>query len=267
MTTTQSFARQELDILEATVPDALVTPFRNEILALCEAFGRSGQSGGSAPYVASAITQALNKLLLQSPICEITGHESEWVNVSQYSDGEWLFQNSRCSSVFKSSDGICHYIDAIVFQGEDKFDTFTGAVYKDDTYFELIGSSQNIKLPFTPKTFYVDVVRVPISKKEAESRNLHFIEDKFDKCYYTIIKDPNQLKKVFEYYDFRRLEINQSNEDQAEFDWDFERSPTGETEHGDWGCEEHFEDSLDDEFELERRQQILEMVQEMKEHE
>ena len=47
MTNTQKFAQQELDILAATVPDAIVTPFAKEILALCEAFGNSGQSGGS----------------------------------------------------------------------------------------------------------------------------------------------------------------------------------------------------------------------------
>ena len=78
MTNTQKFAQQELDILAATVPDAIVTPFAKEILALCEAFGNSGQSGGSAPYTASAISQAVKKLLLQEPICDVTGHENEW---------------------------------------------------------------------------------------------------------------------------------------------------------------------------------------------
>jgi len=34
MTNTQKFAKQELDILAATVPDAIVTPFAKEILAL-----------------------------------------------------------------------------------------------------------------------------------------------------------------------------------------------------------------------------------------
>ena len=61
MTNTQKFAKRELDILAATVPDAIVTPFAKEILALCEAFGKSGQSGGSAPYTASAISQAIKK--------------------------------------------------------------------------------------------------------------------------------------------------------------------------------------------------------------
>jgi len=201
MTNTQQFAKRELDILEATTPDAIITPFAKEILALCEAFGKSGQSGGSAPYTASAISQAIKKLMLKEPICDVTGHESEWVDVSEISDGELLWQNSRCSGLFKYPDGKLSYVDAIVWKGEEDWDTFTGRVYIDEKDFELIGSSQFAKLPFKPKTFYIDVVRVPITKEEAESRNLHYIEDGFNKCYYTILKDPTQLDKVFKYYD------------------------------------------------------------------
>jgi hypothetical protein len=202
MTKTQSFAKQELDILAATVPDAIVTPFAKEILALCEAFGKSGQSGGSAPYVASAIAQAVKKLMLQEPICDVTGHQNEWCDMSEMNDGAAMFQNSRCSALFK--DGVeakAHYLDAIVWKGKENWDTFTGRVYIDNKNFELIGSSQFVKFPFKPKTFYIDVVRVPITKKEAESRKLHYIEDGNDECYYTILKNPKQLDKVFKYYE------------------------------------------------------------------
>jgi len=197
MTNTQKFAKQELDILAATVPDAIITPFAKEILALCEAFGKSGQSGGSAPYTASAISQAVKKLLLQEPICDVTGHENEWVDVV---DG--MYQNSRCSALFKDGiDGKSYYLDAIVWKGVEDYDTFTGRVYIDDKDFELIGSRQFVKFPFKPKTFYIDVVRVPILKEDAKKRKLHYIEDGFNECYYTILKDPKQLEKVFKYYD------------------------------------------------------------------
>ena len=202
MTNTQKFAQQELDILAATVPDAIVTPFAKEILALCEAFGNSGQSGGSAPYTASAISQAVKKLLLQEPICDVTGHENEWVDVSEMGDGSIMYQNSRCSALFK--DGIeskAHYLDAIVWKGEEDWDTFIGRVYIDDKDFELIGSRQYVRFPFKPKTFYIDVLRVPISKSEAEKRNMHFIEDGNSECYYSILKDKKQLNAVFKYYD------------------------------------------------------------------
>lgn len=179
MTNTYMFAQQELDILATTVPNAIVTPFAKEILALCEAFGNSGQSGGSAPYTASAISQAVKKLLLQKPICDVTGHENEWVDVSEACGGNVTYQNSRCSALFK--DGV----------------------ESDDKNFELIRSGQFVRFPFKPKTFYIDVVRVPISKEEAEKRELHYIEDGFNECYYTILKDPKQLDEVFEYYDRR----------------------------------------------------------------
>lgn len=199
MTTTQSLARNEFDILESLVPDAAILPFKKEILALCEAFGRSGQSGGSAPYTAGAIVDSLKKLLLQDPICEITGGEKEWADVS-YIPGETLLQNKRCSGLFKYDNGRCSYVSAIVWKGIEDWDTFTGRVYVDDNSFELIGSSQCVVFPFKPKTFYVDVVRVPINEDEAISRNLDYIKCHDEKCYYTIIKDPKQLSEVFQYY-------------------------------------------------------------------
>ena len=201
-TNVYNFAKRELDILEETTPDSVVTPFRQEILALCEAFGKSGQSGGSAPYTASAISRAINKLLLHVPVAEITGNESEWVNIREMM-GETMWQNSRCGGLFKYSNGQCSYNDAIVWSGQEDWDTFTGRVYIDDKEFELVSSSQFVKFPFTPKTFYVDVVRVPITKEEAEERNLHYIEDGFGECYYTILKDPEQLEEVFNYYEKR----------------------------------------------------------------
>ena len=201
MTNTQSFAKKELDILAATVPDAIVTPFANEILSLCEAFGKSGQSGGSAPFTASAISKAVKHLMLQEPICPITGIEEEWADIMGMNGGEKMWQNSRCSGLFKTEDEKCSYVDAIVWKGEEEYDTFTGWVYIDDKNFELISSSQCVKFPFTPKTFYIDVVSVPVTKEEAESRNMHYIEGDFKKCYYTILKNPKQLDKVFKYYD------------------------------------------------------------------
>jgi len=59
-----------------------------------------------------------------------------------------------------------------------------------------------VKFPFKPKTFYIDVVRVPITKEEAEKRRLYYSynEDGTDGCYCTILKDPKQLYKVFKYY-------------------------------------------------------------------
>jgi hypothetical protein len=81
-TDTANYALHELDILSSFSKDKdnrpIIEPFKNEILALCEAFGKSGQSGGSAPFTAKAISQAIEKLLLFQPICAITGIDKEW---------------------------------------------------------------------------------------------------------------------------------------------------------------------------------------------
>jgi hypothetical protein len=57
-------ALKELQILEKVHPDAVVLEFKKEILNLLWAFAESGQSGGSAGYVAHAITNTLSSLML-----------------------------------------------------------------------------------------------------------------------------------------------------------------------------------------------------------
>lgn len=187
---TLKHAESELAYLRKSVPDAVILEFEKEILALVKAFGRSGQSGGSAPFVSSAITQALQKLLMFKPIMPVTGEEWEW-NYLQYKEmgsGD-VKQNKRLSAVFLE-DGKAYYLDAVVFKGQDEWDTFTGNV-------EGVNSCLNIKsFPFEPKTFYVDVVRIPNSDHP----------DRVscgDGDYLYSIKDREQLKAVYEYYDPR----------------------------------------------------------------
>jgi hypothetical protein len=198
----KNFAKQELDILAATTPDAIIIPFAKEILELCESFGKSGQSGASAPYVAYAISETVRKLMLFEPISDITGDENEWHGISETDNGSIIFQNIRCGALFKDGvDSKPYYLHAIVWKGVEDEDTFTGSVYYDDINFELISSKQLVKFPFKPKTFYIDVVRVPITKEEAEIRNLYYTESISGECYYTILKDPKQLDEVFKYYE------------------------------------------------------------------
>ena len=64
MSNTKNKAKREFEILKKTVKDAIIAPFEKEILALVDKFDNSGQSGGSAPYAANAISQAVKKLCL-----------------------------------------------------------------------------------------------------------------------------------------------------------------------------------------------------------
>lgn len=192
MTKTKSHAKRELEILEKTTPDAIVTPFKNEILALCEAFGESGQSGGSAPFTAKAISQAVEKLMMFETLTPLTGEDDEWTDVTDINDGAtdiMKYQNNRDSRVFKQEDGRAYFIDAIVFDGNIGA-RFTGNGIPSEKYGK-VGSCQYIKsFPFKPKTFYVDVID-------------HRWTDKDGDWWSHSIKDEKQLKEVFEYYDKR----------------------------------------------------------------
>lgn len=195
MTNTQSHAKKELDILIKSTPDAIIRHFVPEILALCEAFGKSGQSGGSAPYTAGALSQAIKKLCLHQPICPITGIDEEWNDIGvslNRSEPIDEYQNNRCSNIFKKGkEGRAYFLDAIVWQGEDDYDTFTGSV-------NGVSSRQYIKsFPFEPKTFYVDVVR-DFNVEGLEEKDI--IETGLGRYVYKL-KDPTQLEEVFQYYD------------------------------------------------------------------
>ena len=190
MKNTQTYAEEELEILvKSSTEDnrPVIEEFIPEILALCKKFGNSGQSGGSAPYVANAISSAIKKLLLFKPILPITGIDEEW---TECFDG--TYQNKRLSLVFKQGkDGRPYYLDAIVWQGEDDYDTFTGTI-------NGITSRQYIKnFPFEPKTFYINVVR-DFNIDGLENKDI--VETGLGKYTYKF-KDENQLKEVFEYYD------------------------------------------------------------------
>lgn len=195
MTNSQTHAKKELDILAKTVPDAIITPFTDEILALCEKFGNSGQSGGSAPYTATAISQAVKKLLLFETLAPLTGEDDEWNDVTEWNEGKSMFQNKRDSRVFKhGKDGKAYFIDAIVFSG-DIGGSFTGngSVTHNG---EPIGSAQQIKsFPFEPKTFYVDVIDHRWKDKEEK------IEDPDGDWWTHSLKDEKQLDEVFKFYD------------------------------------------------------------------
>jgi len=185
MNNSKIHAEREIEILEKTVDEAIIVPFKKEIIALCKAFGNSGQSGGSAPYTAHAISEAVKKLMMSETIAPLTGLDDEWNDVSEINDGITMYQNNRDSRVFKDGkNGRAYFIDAIVFDG-DIGGRFTGT-----------GSCQYIKkFPFEPKTFYIDVIEQRWKDKDEK-----VLDDDGDWWTHSI-KDESQLKEVFEYYD------------------------------------------------------------------
>lgn len=189
MTNTFNFAKRELDILVKSSTDLdnrpIVEPFIKEILELCEKFGLSGQSGGSAPVVAIVLGNTIKSLCLQEPICAITGIEEEWNDVTEMNEGVVLYQNNRCGAVFKNAIGQAYYLDAIAWK------VSTGQMWNGSAYLKdgtKVLSRQFIEFPFTPKTFYVDVINV-VTENNGDG-DFHIKDEKQLQAVYKLYKKP-----------------------------------------------------------------------------
>jgi hypothetical protein len=118
------------------------------VLEIVEVFANQNHSGMSAAIVLSL----LDKLLRFKPLTPLTGEDDEWNEV-----GNGVYQNKRCSSVFKEN-GKAYFLDALIFIDENGL-SFTGTV--NDKNWDVVKSNQDIVFPFVPKSFYLDVVSFP----------------------------------------------------------------------------------------------------------
>ena len=107
-----------------------------QVIELLKLFSSHGHSGFSANYAINLFT----KLAKFEPIVPLTGEDSEWNEVG---DGMW--QNNRCSHVFKDSSGYTYDIQGKVFTDSN------GCSYTSKD------SHTKVVFPYTPKTIYVKV--------------------------------------------------------------------------------------------------------------
>lgn len=120
----------------------------NHLLKLLKVFSDEGHTGNSAPYTINLFS----KLAKFDPIVPLTGEDWEWVEVS-----EGMYQNKRCSAVFKQPDrfnGQAYYISGNVFWEWYKSEE-DGIMSK--SYYTGRDSCVTIEFPYTPKTEYVFV--------------------------------------------------------------------------------------------------------------
>jgi hypothetical protein len=101
-------------------------------------FSKQGHSGSTAPYAVGV----LEKLLMFEPLKPLTGEDDEWNEV-----GTGVFQNRRCSHVFKSESDGAYDIEGIIWRDADGC-TFTS--YE---------SRVPVTFPYTPKREYRDAPR------------------------------------------------------------------------------------------------------------
>ena len=116
------------------------------VLALLDVFGKEDHSGSSAPYAISLFSD----LASFKPITPLTGEDWEWVDVSYGSADGPIYQNKRCSHIFKDAFGA-YDINGIVW-----YDWYTDPEtnQKRKSHFTSRKSRVPVIFPYTPKTEY-----------------------------------------------------------------------------------------------------------------
>jgi hypothetical protein len=117
----------------------------NSVLKLLEVFRAEGHSESSAAYA----VKLFSDLALFEPLVPLTGEDWEWSDVSEES-GYTLYQNKRCSHVFKHKDGA-YDINGIIFY-DTYIDTETGESKK--LYYTNKDSHVPVTFPYTPVSVY-----------------------------------------------------------------------------------------------------------------
>lgn len=130
-------AELEFKAMKWDESDGINVEMKRCIMELLETFSKQGHSGMSAGYCLSLF----EKLARFEPLTPLTGEDWEWCQVSN--DG--LFQNVRCSRVFKDSENGPHDIEAIIWKDKD------GLCYTN------FNSRKSIEFPYTPTREYREV--------------------------------------------------------------------------------------------------------------
>ena len=124
--------------------DAAQKQICKDVTDLLKLFAEQGHSGTTGSYAISLF----NTLAKYEPVVPLTGEDWEWLEVS---DG--VFQNKRCSRVFKQADrfnGQAYDINGVVFwewcTGDD------GEKYR--AHFTSSKSFTPVVFPYIPTTIY-----------------------------------------------------------------------------------------------------------------
>lgn len=124
--------------LEQTEKDDPDRWIQEDILELIRVFSKQGHSGLSANYY----IEVFSKLAKYELLVPLQGTEDEWVDVAHI-NGSPLWQNNRCSHVFRDETGV-YDIEGKIFIEPD------GCCYTNKD------SRVYITFPYTPKREYVN---------------------------------------------------------------------------------------------------------------
>ena len=138
---------------EGKFKDEMQEAICDHVLKMLEVFSDEGHSGTSAPYAINLFKQ----LAMFEPVVPLTGEDWEWNETAR-----GVFQNKRCSHVFKDEDGRAYDIQGKVFYewcerplDEDE-DGYPGTKRFKSSYTSR-DSRVYVTFPYTPTTEYVEV--------------------------------------------------------------------------------------------------------------
>lgn len=140
---------------EGKYSDEMQEAICKHVLKLLDVFADEGHSGSSAQYAVNVF----KKLAMFEPLVPLTGEDWEWAETS-----EGVFQNKRCSHVFKQADrfdGQAYDIDGIVFYEWHERDLDPDEPgYPGKTRFKSHYTSSEsrvpVTFPYTPIKNYVE---------------------------------------------------------------------------------------------------------------
>lgn len=135
--------------------DEMQAAICEHVLELLKVFSAEGHSGTTAPYTVNLF----KSLAMFEPIVPLTGEDWEWHEAST-----GVFQNKRCSHVFKQADrfdGQAYDIQGKVFfewreRELDEDDVGYPGTRRFKSSYTSRDSCVPVTFPYTPKTEYVE---------------------------------------------------------------------------------------------------------------
>ena len=136
--------------------DEMQAAICEHVLELLKLFSAEGHSGTTAPYTVNLF----KSLAMFEPIVPLTGEDWEW-----HEPSPGVFQNKRCSHVFKQADrfnGQAYDIQGKVFfewreRELDEDDVGYPGTRRFKSSYTSKESCVPVVFPYTPKTEYVEV--------------------------------------------------------------------------------------------------------------
>ena len=171
------YAKRELERIGKD-EDGMQDMINKDILQIVKIFSEQEHSGFSAGYALSI----LERLLRFKPIKPLTGEADEWNEIIH-----GHYQNKRCSSVFKETDGTCYDIDGIIVSDNGGITWFSSGRFR-----------KKVTFPYLP----------PIHPEKAYIEYTEYVPPGFTGDKYEIITDkPERIKEL---YDRKRKEFDEN---------------------------------------------------------